>query len=89
VPPNKRGARTEPGPQSGDMDAGQINRAARVALGPRTANARLCLTGGTKMRPVGSCNVCEGSISSCSWNETTAGRRGWRDILPATLGSES
>jgi ribonucleoside-diphosphate reductase alpha chain len=34
----------------------------------RTADAPLCLTCGTKMRPAGSCYVCEGcgSTSGCS-----------------------
>ena len=39
----------------------------RRAAGP-TADAPLCLTCGTKMRPAGSCYVCEGcgSTSGCS-----------------------
>jgi ribonucleoside-diphosphate reductase alpha chain len=34
----------------------------------RTADAPLCLTCGTKMRPAGSCYVCEGcgATSGCS-----------------------
>ena len=40
----------------------------REAQQGRTADAPLCLTCGTKMRPAGSCYVCEGcgSTSGCS-----------------------
>jgi ribonucleoside-diphosphate reductase alpha chain len=42
----------------------------------RTADAPLCLTCGTKMRPAGSCYVCEGcgSTSGCSWLGTAQAR---------------
>ena len=57
-----------------------VTPAARTSVGPhstaeliefqqgRTADAPLCLTCGTKMRPAGSCYVCEGcgSTSGCS-----------------------
>jgi ribonucleoside-diphosphate reductase alpha chain len=63
-------------PATGEQSAGQ----AASAAGPhstaeliefqqgRTADAPLCLTCGTKMRPAGSCYVCEGcgSTSGCS-----------------------
>jgi ribonucleoside-diphosphate reductase alpha chain len=49
----------------------------------RTADAPLCLTCGTKMRPAGSCYVCEGcgSTSGCSFN-----RAAIREVLPVQEG---
>jgi ribonucleoside-diphosphate reductase alpha chain len=53
----------------------------------RTADAPLCLTCGTKMRPAGSCYVCEGcgSTSGCSLHvaltEDSLFRRGTADVL--------
>ncbi|GGL18524.1 vitamin B12-dependent ribonucleotide reductase [Planomonospora parontospora] len=55
--PSRAVARQEPG-QGGSLESHQ----------GRTADAPLCMTCGTKMRPAGSCYVCEGcgSTSGCS-----------------------
>ena len=72
-------AQSSPAP-SAPADPGQRPGPGRTAGGPRstaelietqqgrTADAPLCLTCGTKMRPAGSCYVCEGcgSTSGCS-----------------------
>jgi ribonucleoside-diphosphate reductase alpha chain len=74
-------ATPEPQPSSATQQARDTATPfARQATGPhstaelieaqqgRTADAPLCLTCGTKMRPAGSCYVCEGcgSTSGCS-----------------------
>ncbi|WP_055481426.1 vitamin B12-dependent ribonucleotide reductase [Sphaerimonospora mesophila] len=57
-----------------EVAADETSRSAEMSLTPleshqgRTADAPLCMTCGTKMRPAGSCYVCEGcgSTSGCS-----------------------
>jgi ribonucleoside-diphosphate reductase alpha chain len=60
VPPQRPAAPASPAPHSSTelLESQQ----------GRTADAPLCLTCGTKMRPAGSCYVCEGcgSTSGCS-----------------------
>jgi ribonucleoside-diphosphate reductase alpha chain len=72
--------REEPRPAVADAEDAAAARAQAPASGPgssagvieshqgRVADAPLCLTCGTKMRPAGSCYVCEGcgSTSGCS-----------------------
>ncbi|MBO0732441.1 MAG: vitamin B12-dependent ribonucleotide reductase, partial [Acidimicrobiaceae bacterium] len=56
-------------PGSGQVQGGPHSTAELIeAQQGRTADAPLCLTCGTKMRPAGSCYVCEGcgSTSGCS-----------------------
>jgi ribonucleoside-diphosphate reductase alpha chain len=50
-----------------DSDAGSSTELVEAVIG-KAADAPLCLTCGTKMRPAGSCYVCEGcgSTSGCS-----------------------
>jgi ribonucleoside-diphosphate reductase alpha chain len=59
-----------PGPRDGGVaQAGPHSTAELIEVQQgRTADAPLCLTCGTKMRPAGSCYVCEGcgSTSGCS-----------------------
>ena len=53
---------------AGAAGRAQLDRAARVASSGTSADAPLCMNCGTKMRPAGSCFVCEGcgSTSGCS-----------------------
>jgi ribonucleoside-diphosphate reductase alpha chain len=57
-------ARPAPSPNGGPHSTAELIEAQQG----RTADAPLCLTCGTKMRPAGSCYVCEGcgSTSGCS-----------------------
>jgi ribonucleoside-diphosphate reductase alpha chain len=58
------------GPAAGRTSVGQTHSSTELIESHqgRTADAPLCLTCGTKMRPAGSCYVCEGcgSTSGCS-----------------------
>ena len=56
-----------PGVKPAPVDAGSSTELAELRLG-KAADAPLCMTCGTKMRPSGSCYVCEGcgSTSGCS-----------------------
>jgi ribonucleoside-diphosphate reductase alpha chain len=57
----------EPPAKAGDKHVGSSTELLEVVLG-QSADAPLCFTCGTKMRPAGSCYVCEGcgSTSGCS-----------------------
>ncbi|MBO0801499.1 MAG: vitamin B12-dependent ribonucleotide reductase [Nocardiopsaceae bacterium] len=69
-PPRAPGASAAQNPRAGSGQAGGPHSTAELieAQQGRTADAPLCLTCGTKMRPAGSCYVCEGcgSTSGCS-----------------------
>ncbi|NMO89867.1 vitamin B12-dependent ribonucleotide reductase [Actinomycetospora sp. TBRC 11914] len=56
-----------PGSRKADVSVGSSTELLELQLG-KAADAPLCLTCGTKMRPAGSCYVCEGcgSTSGCS-----------------------
>jgi ribonucleoside-diphosphate reductase alpha chain len=56
-----------PATQVSTQQAGSSTELLELHLG-KAADAPLCLTCGTKMRPAGSCYVCEGcgSTSGCS-----------------------
>jgi ribonucleoside-diphosphate reductase alpha chain len=58
---------TPSGVRKADVTVGSSTELLELQLG-KAADAPLCLTCGTKMRPAGSCYVCEGcgSTSGCS-----------------------
>jgi ribonucleoside-diphosphate reductase alpha chain len=63
TPPSPRAAGVDPAP----VEVGSSTELLELRLG-KAADAPLCLTCGTKMRPAGSCYLCEGcgSTSGCS-----------------------
>ena len=68
--PQPQGRSEEPTESAGSAEPYQPHSSTELieAQQGRTADAPLCLTCGTKMRPAGSCYVCEGcgSTSGCS-----------------------
>ncbi len=72
VPAERPAAKQEGQPESDHLDSPAFQPHSSVELieaqQGRTADAPLCLTCGTKMRPAGSCYVCEGcgATSGCS-----------------------
>ncbi|ANY08431.1 vitamin B12-dependent ribonucleotide reductase [Pseudonocardia sp. HH130630-07] len=61
------GTREEPGVEPAPAEVGSSTELLELRLG-KAADAPLCMTCGTKMRPAGSCYLCEGcgSTSGCS-----------------------